>query len=355
MIILQSAALLLALAAPVSAQPYEEGAEEISIEDAPAKRESLDLFAGAPGVFPRYVSLAHNINDFGRFADGGSDSNWYVGFNNAWIVKLPPAAPGKYARVLVGAKLGRAKARPRPDRPWELSRMPGKIYMAISQTPSFSSDQSFFLVETEDIPLEPDHNIYMPGTGRSEWFWASVPPALVSFSQPNYVIIWSPTREFQDANSAPVLAALEASAAERGGPPAAWNNRSINGVPPRSESGTLQTPINNIKPAIAIKLVPQASAPRPRASDLAAVTTPSGDVLVRFSVDGRNVSSAWVEASSDELDWRRVSPYLRQPPYLVTLPAAIVPARGVHLRAKARDVLENEGESPSLFVPPADR
>src|SRR5687767_644090 len=110
MIILQSLALLLVLSASSRAQPYEES-EEVSIEDAPAARQNADPFAGAPGVFPRYVSLAANINDFGRFADGGSDSNWYVGFNNAWIVKLPPAAPGKYSRVLVGAKLGRAKAR----------------------------------------------------------------------------------------------------------------------------------------------------------------------------------------------------------------------------------------------------
>src|SRR3989338_7794366 len=62
---------------------------------------------------PIFVSLATNINDFGRFADSGPDENWYIGFNNAWIVELPPAPIGEYSRAFIGAKVGRAKTRPK--------------------------------------------------------------------------------------------------------------------------------------------------------------------------------------------------------------------------------------------------
>ncbi|MFA4987843.1 MAG: hypothetical protein WC712_14795, partial [Candidatus Brocadiia bacterium] len=58
----------------------EEGIDE-ELEPPAAESE--------PSVSPVIISLAGNINDFGRFADGGSDSNWYVGFDNAWIVRLP--------------------------------------------------------------------------------------------------------------------------------------------------------------------------------------------------------------------------------------------------------------------------
>ena len=37
-------------------------------------------------VLPTFVSLNSNINDFYKFADGGDDANWYIGFNNAWIM-----------------------------------------------------------------------------------------------------------------------------------------------------------------------------------------------------------------------------------------------------------------------------
>ena len=42
-----------------------------------------------------FRSLAENLNDCGRFSDSGPDSGWYVGFNNAWIVKLPPVSTSR--------------------------------------------------------------------------------------------------------------------------------------------------------------------------------------------------------------------------------------------------------------------
>ena len=78
---------------------------------------SLPWISTGP-VLPSYVSLIPNINDFTRFADGGHDANWYIGFNNAWIVRLPAAPQGDFTRAFIGAKIGRAKTRPNPERPW---------------------------------------------------------------------------------------------------------------------------------------------------------------------------------------------------------------------------------------------
>ncbi|MBI4425091.1 MAG: hypothetical protein HY554_15270, partial [Elusimicrobia bacterium] len=273
--------------------------------------------------------------------------NWYIGFNNAWIVELPPAPIGEYSRAFIGAKIGRAKTRPKPGgRHWEREVIPGKVYIGISPTPSFSPDRSFFLAETADIPLEDDPRVYIPGTGSSQWFWAEVPAGMVSFSGPNYLIVWSPTRYFVGSSSAPILAAFEERAP--GEEPRAWNNRSIGGVAPRRQEGTLETPIANLKPAIAIKLVP------PNDGSVAVhecwAKRMSSDLVFRFSVEGESIESAWLESSADQIDWERFSRLVRQPPFQFTLAPGQIPQRGAYVRAVARDQLHNEGACDGVWV-----
>ena len=321
---------------------------DIEVEEKPVKR-SVPERKPAPASSPvvTYLSLAVNINDFGRFADGGSDSNWYIGFNNAWIVKLPPAPAGDYSKAFIGAKIGRSKSQSL-DSPWERVRIPGKVYMAISQSPSFGSEQSFFLAETQDIPAEADPSVSISGTGRSEWFWTEVQPSQVSSEKPNYLIIWSPTREFRDAARAPILAGLEAASQGAGAEPAAWNNHSIQGVPPRGEGGTLQVPITNIRPALAVKLVSRGERSVKVLDTYVQASQES--LVVRCSVEGRDVELAWVEMSQDELEWRRVSSFLRSSPFIFTLPRSLLPSRGAYFRVKARDASAAEGFSAVRFV-----
>jgi len=300
-------------------------------------------------TLPTYLAPAANINDFARFADGGSDANWYIGFNNAWIVKLPPAPLGEFPRAFIGAKIGRAKTRPNPNRPWIRERLAGKIYMAISQSPGFSSEQSFFLIDTQDIPTEADPQAYVPGVDSSQWFWAEVPPALVSFTQPNYLAIWSPTEYFLSASSSPILAASEGSDASSSGEVAAWTSHSILGVPPRSAAEALETSIKNIGPALAIKLVP----PNGDEVDVSefSLARDGRKAVAQFSVGGENISEAWVEASRDELDWARISGIRRRQPFIFTIPPEKLPASGWFLRGAARDLAGNTGVSAAVMIP----
>lgn len=298
-------------------------------------------------LLPTFVSLTPNIHDYTRFADGGDDSNWYVGFNNAWIVKLPAAPMGEYSRAMIGAKVGRAKSRPVKNKPWLRELIDGKIYMGISQTPGWSAEQSFFLVETADMPREADPAAQIDGVGGGEWFWAEVPLTMISFSQPNYLIIYSPTKFFVKSSSSPILGA--APVEEPTKEPRAWNNRSISGVPPRAAVNSLETPINTISPALAIKLVPTAQA-EVAVSEFKSV--PSGKKrVVSFSVGGENVVETWVEMSRDQLDWERISRLQRRPPFMFTLGPDVYPAPGAWLRGAARDLGGNIGHSNAFQVP----
>lgn len=302
-------------------------------------------------LLPTYLALSSNLNDYTRFADGGADSNWYIGFNNAWIVKLPPAPPGDFSRAFIGARIGRAKTRPNPQRPWVRELIYGKVYMGISRSPSFSSEQSYFLAETPDIPVDPADGGSVDGIGSAEWFWAEVPVAQVNFIGPNYLIIWSPSKSFVQASSAPILAA--AAAEDPSAEARAWVNRSISGVPPRSPHGALETPLNSIHPALAIKLVP-ANEDEVSVSELR-VERGGKKTVVRFSVGGENIEQAWVESSRDMLDWSRCSRILRKPPYAFSLPADKAPGSGWFVRGAAQDALGNIGTSEPVGIPYAPR
>jgi hypothetical protein len=305
-------------------------------------------------VVPTIVTLAPTVHDYTRFADGGPDANWYVGFNNAWIVKLPPAPAGEFQRAFIGAKIGRAKTRPNPDKPWIREIIPGKVYVGISQTPAWTSEQSFFLAETTDIPADADQQARVDGVGAAEWFWAEVPISMVSFTAPNYMIVWSPSNYFTRASSSPILAAAELD--EPGARETrAWNNRSILGVPPRSAANSLETPINNIVPALAIKLVPPAP-DEPAVSVNDFTLARSGKrVLVRFSAAGEDVTDAWVEVSRDRLDWERISKFQRRPPYVFAIAPEKTPAPGQYVRGVARAVSGAVGYSDPEMIPYAPR
>ncbi len=299
--------------------------------------------AAAKAPVPGYFSLVKDMSRFYLYANGGFNADWYVGYNNSWIVKLPPVPAGTYARAYMGAKLGRAKILSWPQG-WDKTPIPGKIYMAVNQEPRFTSDNMYFLVDAADLPLEPLPNDSLEGVGSSKWFWAEIPLSRISADAPNYLALWSVSRYFMSSSSAPIIAAALSEDNEEN----VWLNRSIRGNPPSGED-VLETPISGIKPALAFKLVPRNEYKVFIKGFMGEVG--SGSILVSFSTVGEDIRAAWIEMSYDKFEWSRVSRYMFRAPYFYSFKREDLSKDMFYLRAAAVDGLENTGYSKEISIP----
>lgn len=299
--------------------------------------------AGATSFVPAYFAPEMNLGRYYMYADGGFSADWYVGYNNCWIVKLPPIPTGGYARAFIGAKLGRAKIRSWPAS-WDTDPIPGKIYMAINQAPDFSSDHTYFLVDAADLPREPLPNDSLDGVDSSRWFWAEVPLSRVSADKDNYLALWSSSQYFVSSSSSPIIAAAISSDKDQD----VWLNRSIRGNAP-SGADALETTINGIKPAMAVKLVPS-NPYKVFIKGFSAELTPD-EINVFFTAIGEDVRAAWLEISYDKFDWQRVTRYFFRAPYFWTFKRDAISKDMFYLRAAAVDGLENVGYSSPITIP----
>ena len=166
------------LAAAITPRAAAQG----TAAEAPA--EAPSFLAKSP--VPTYLAAEKNLGRFYLYADGGFHADWYIGYNNCWIVKLPPAASLNYSKAYLGAKIGRAKINSWPLS-WDKTPIPGKIYMAVNQQPEFNSDNMYFLADSSDLPLEPLPNDCLDAVDSARWFWAEVPLSRISAENPNYL------------------------------------------------------------------------------------------------------------------------------------------------------------------------
>jgi hypothetical protein len=321
------AAALLAATAAAGAQAPEGGKPAYS----------------ARSPVPAYFATERNLSRYYLYADGGFHADWYVGYNNCWVIKLPPVPTGGYAKAFIGAKLGRAKIKSWPAS-WDTEPVPGKIYMALNQAPTFNSDHTYFLVDAADLPREPLPNDSLEGVDSARWLWAEVPLSRLSAEKDNYLALWSSSRYFISASSAPILAA----AMSQGGEEDVWLNRSIKGNAP-SGDGVLETPISGIKPAMAVKLVPL-NEYKVFIKGFSAELT-DDEINVSFTAIGEDIRAAWLEVSYDKFDWQRVTRYFFRAPYFWTFGRSAISRDMFYLRAAAADNLENIGYSKEITVP----
>lgn len=315
----------------------------VSRAQAPSSDGGKGPAFSARSPVPTYFSPEKNLGRHYLYADGGFHADWYVGYNNCWIIKLPPVPTGGYARAFIGAKLGRTKIMSWPAS-WDPAPIPGKIYMALNQAPTFNSDHTYFLVDAADLPREPLPNDSLDGVDSARWVWAEIPLSRVSSEKDNYLALWSSSRYFTSASSAPILAASMSG----GDVEDVWLNRSIKGNSPSGE-GVLETPISGIKPAIAIKLVPL-NEYKVFVKGFAAELTQS-EINVFFAAIGEDIRAAWLEVSYDKFDWQRVTRYFFKAPYFWTFGRGAISRDMFYLRAAAQDNLENIGYSMAITVP----
>lgn len=300
----------------------------------------------AKSPVPVYYAPERNLGKYYLYADGGFHADWYVGYNNCWIVKLPPIPSAGYAKAFIGAKLGRAKVKSWPAS-WDTAPIPGKVYMALNQEPTFNSDHTYFLVEAADLPREPLPNDSLEGVDSARWLWSEIPPSRVSSEKDNYLALWSSSRFFTSASSSPIISAALGENDEEGGD-SVWLNRSIKGNAPSGE-GVLETSISGLKPAMAIKLVP--------ANDYKvfikgfSAELDAESITASFTAIGEDIRATWLEVSYDKFDWQRVTRYMYKAPYFWTFGRDEISKEMFYLRAAALDNLENTGYSKEITVP----
>ena len=321
-------------------------------------RKAFSLFLlgisshAAPNLdFPVYVTASPNPNDYTLFANSGWDGNWYVGFNNCWIKKLPPIPPGDYARAYLGVRLGRMKTTGPVGRPPEFPSIPGSFQMAISSVAAWSAALGVNVAEGEEIPLDGSNEYAIEGTGESQWFWGEVPVEHINRKGDNYLVVWSPTPSYVQVSSAPVIAAAP------GGKSAdAWICKNSAGAPPAQLEKDPGTAIGYFQPALGLKLIPQG---RPHPVEVHLVSWRPGTKenpkpVVTANVVGESVEKAWIEYKGTGPNWVRTGRPLWKAPYIFTFDPRPLPRGRVQLRVAAQNVWGEMGTSDGFGIEVGD-
>ena len=295
------------------------------------------------GKMPVYVAELSNINDYNIFANSGWDGSWYAGYNVCWMEELGQIPKWEYSKAFIGVKLGRMKTRPVPGKAvWEKEPIPGDIYVALSTTSSWKSDQKYFLASTKDIPLEGDNENALEGVGEARWFWAEVPVENINLEGSNYIALWSPTEYFVSTASSPVLAGGWGSNYLN-----TWMNNDIRGYPPLKAANALKTGITVFEPAIALKLVPKGCEQEIRVAiaDVKDGRKKTANKTFIAAVLGNEIECAWLELSTDGKSWQRITRYEYSAPYMITIKPETLPTGSLKIRCAARDIWGNAGYS----------
>lgn len=294
---------------------------------------------------PIFLTLLANVRDFKLFASGGSDGNWYVGYNTCWVVKLPPAPPGSYAKAFLGARLGRAKSEHiAGSPPWIKQPIDGEIDIAIASGAVWPESRRFKLAQTTDIPMEGDRENTSEAVGEARWFWTEIPISLVNVSSSNFVALFSPSQTLVSVSSSPILAAGRTSGGVQ-----TWLNSSVRGQPPATEAEALKTQIPNFAPAICLKLVP-ANDHVAAVRSFWANDSPDGTFWIESTILGQDVERAWLEASHDGgTTWSKQGRPLWDPPYFFRYKPSNNKDSSL-LRVSAVDILGNKGSSLPLEI-----
>lgn len=312
----------------------------------------------AESAMPAYLTLGDSPGDFELFANGGWDGNWYVGYNSMWIARLEtPQDKKNWSRAYIGAKLGRMKSES-VDRkkPWVHEPHSCELYMGVSSTPAWKSNDVYFLTSCEDLPLEGSPTDAVHSVGESRWYWREVPLEAINFSGSNFVSIWSNTPALLSASSSPILAA-----AEIAGQFPAWLNRGVQGSPPLDASESLESQLSFFAPALAIKLVPEHEA-IPVKVELVGFQEKSKAYLWQVQIEARNFERAQAEISLDGTRWVSFGRPIFSPPFSLMVSPERIQAearrllpghktqREAYLRIAAIDEWGNKGYTQQFSV-----
>lgn len=305
---------------------------------------SLNIFAQDKIYkFPpvKYVSLINDLSEYYLYANGGFNADWYIGYNNAWIVNLGSITTSGYQKAFVGVKIGRAKNKTYPSSE-DPSPIEGRIVVSISNKPEFPS-QAYFLADSSDIPMESLPNDNIKNVDGAKWFWAEIPINRISTESDNYVAVWSQSKSFINSSNSPIIAAGFLNDDKEN----VWLNHSITGALPPHKSA-LEIPIKGIKPAIVIKLISE--------NDYKVIIKNfsyelNKDIFIfNWNTIGTDIYKSWIEISYDKLEWQKYTNYIYNKPYFYSFDKEELPDDIFYLRACATDIFENTGCSKEITI-----
>ncbi len=281
---------------------------------------------------PKFVSLIDDLNMYYLYANGGFHADWYVGYNNAWIVKLPPIDKEGYVKAFIGAKLGRAKNTSYPTAS-DLKPIESKIFVSISDSPKFPP-KAYLLCENSDIPFEALEEESIRWVDSAKWFWTEIPLKAISSDKDNYVAIWAQSQNLTSSQTSPIIAAGYLDDGKEN----VWVNTSIKGSISTVEN-SLEIPISGIKPAIVIKLIKENDY-RVVIKNFSYYTT-SDLHSFSWNVIAADAQKSWLEISFDRIKWDRLSRYIFSPPYSISFKSTEIPQDVFYVRACSTDIFEN--------------
>lgn len=308
--------------------------------------------------YPTYITGSGvPINEYTLFANAGWDGNWYVGSNMCWIKKFSKDALPKdssfYSKVYIGVKLGRAKTKSKPGAPsWEKDVINGNIYVGISSTPAWKSDQRYFLCKVEDIPTEGDWENAITTAGESKWFYTEIPLEKINFEEDIWVCVYSNTPYLTSASSAPILAGAWRERQQKDFN--IWLNNEINGAPPLNPSTSLKTQIRAFDPAIIIKLIPKGAENLKVNLSIAQITDGRNDMDEKvFFINSLtpNIERVWMEISKNNQEYKKIYRYIYSQPYSFHLNTSMIPQEingDFYIRFAAEDIFGNIGYTQEL-------
>ncbi len=307
--------------------------------------------------YPVYVTGEVPLHEYTLFANTGWDGNWYIGYNMCWIKMFSKEyLPDKndIERIYVGVKIGRAKTVPKPSAPpWEKEIIDGNIYVGVSSTCAWKSNQRYFLCKVKDIPTEGDWENAITTTGESRWFFTEIPMDRFDFNNDVWVCVYSNSPELISASSAPILAGGWRDRKSK--KDFVWLNNEISGSPPINPDTALKTPIRAFEPAIILKFIPKNVYTKPEIEIVKILDgRPSlNEKVFYINYLSANIERVWMEISVDKDYWERVSKYIYTTPYVLSLTTDMIQEKisgDFYLRFAAADIFENIGYSEELIL-----
>jgi hypothetical protein len=285
-----------------------------------------------------FIAELPTQGEFELFANGGWSGNWYVGYNQGWISKLP-AVDAEFldGKVYLGAKIGRAKTYGQIKKIYSAAGEslpgPGPYRLLIGVSSSKEEKPSGdLLVTTDRIPLEGSPNMALGGVGQSRWFWIEIPAERLSSVSPNYVHLWSPDEELSEVAVSPLLAGGIGSNDREN----SWLVKDVQEI----------KPIKYFEPAIAIKIVGADSpAPRIRISAFEPHSVDPAKQVLKADVWGRMIMFFGIQLD-DGSGWKDLRGYaVYGPPYEIAFNFKNLKPGQYRIRCKAVNWWEMTGFS----------